>query len=590
MPINNPSAAQQRLLFWSALVLMLIVGGVSFATTNSLLPLGLVVSAAGFVWLFIIRNRESWRRRQAEDELKALNSELEHRVGIRTAELERSRELVDAVIENMPDAVFLKDARDGFRYVLINSSAERLIGQQRADVLGRTDEDLCPADLATDFLDQDRAVAETGEQRLFPERVLDTSDGSRTVESRKVAIADGDGVRFVLGILHDITEQRSLEDQLRQSQRMDAVGRLTGGIAHDFNNLLAVIIGNLDLLREQLEDATECAEMADEALAAAAHGADLIKRLLAFARKQRLEPVAVHLNQRLPSITGLLRRTLGETVDLRVQTADDLWPALVDPSQADDALINLAINARDAMPAGGTLSIETSNVVLDGDYAAQHVEVTPGDYVMLAVSDSGTGMPEEVIARAFEPFFTTKPEGKGTGLGLSQVYGWIKQSGGHIKIYSEAGHGTTIKLYLPRAGTGELSAAAAPAAATPTGDERVFVVEDNPKVRTTVRRQLCDLGYSTVEADNGASALAMVESGLAFDLLLTDMVMPGGMTGYDLARHVRSLRPQAKILFTSGYTELAAPNGGAERMGAFLSKPYRKDELARAVRTLLDAR
>jgi CheY-like chemotaxis protein len=302
---------------------------------------------------------------------------------------------------------------------------------------------------------------------------------------------------------------------------------------------------------------------------------------------QHLEPEAVDLNARLPDLITLLERSLGERVHFRVKPAKHLWPAIVDPTQVDDAIVNLAINARDAMPDGGTLTIETQNVTLDEDYAAHHVEVVPGDYVMLAVSDTGTGMAPEVIARAFEPFFTTKSEGQGTGLGLSQVFGWVKQSGGHIKIYSELGHGTTIKLYLPRAEAQSASKEQQPEIRIPTGDETILVVEDNPNVRKTVIRQLHDLGYRTIEADSGVAAMEVVRNGTQFDLLLTDVVMPGGMTGYQLAQQARAERPGLKVLFTSGYTELAAARD-VDLSHQLLSKPYRKQDLGQAVRTVLD--
>jgi PAS domain S-box-containing protein len=560
--------------------------------TNTALAAGVGLSLLALAWLFTVRNREAARRRRAEAELKSLNAGLEDRVAERTAELERSRALLDAVIENMPDTVFLKDIRDHFRYVLINGAGEKLLGRHRAEMLGHEDHELFPRQLADRCHEEDEAVVASGREQAVPEQSMAVGSETKVIEGLKLPIADADGRhQYVLGIVRDITEQKSLENQLRQVQRMDAVGRLTGGIAHDFNNLLGIIIGNADLLREQAPDGSESAEMADEVLGAAAQGAELVRRLLAFARKQRLDPVVLDLNERLPAATGLLRRTLGESIRLEVHPAADLWPALIDPTQVDDALVNLAINARDAMPEGGSLTIETANVVLDEDYAAHHVEVSPGEYVMLAVSDSGAGMSSDVIARAFEPFFTTKPEGKGTGLGLSQVYGWVKQSGGHIKVYSELGHGTTIKLYLPRAEAASDSVPAAPvaAAAALRGRETIFVVEDNPNVRSTVLRQLKDLGYATIEAGDGASAVAMARNGAEFDLLLTDVVMPGGLTGYDVADQLGTLRPDLKVLFTSGYTELAAGNGHAPRTGPLLSKPYRKQDLGRAVRAVLDA-
>jgi CheY-like chemotaxis protein len=303
---------------------------------------------------------------------------------------------------------------------------------------------------------------------------------------------------------------------------------------------------------------------------------------------QHLEPEPIDLNVRLPNLLGLLQRSLGEGVNVRVKPGKNLRLASVDPGQVDDAIVNLAINARDAMPDGGTVTIETRNVTLDEEYAAQHVEVTPGEYVMLAVSDTGTGMPPEVIARAFEPFFTTKEEGQGTGLGLSQVFGWIKQSGGHIKIYSEIGHGTTIKLFLPRSEIRSAEQRGAAEAAAPHGDEIILVVEDNPNVRKTVLRQLKELGYQTIDAEHGRQALELVRDGLDYDLLLTDVVMPGGITGYQLADELRERRPDLRVLFTSGYTELAATGQMDMRMGPLLSKPYRKQDLARMVRAALD--
>ncbi|HEX6375044.1 MAG TPA: CHASE3 domain-containing protein [Allosphingosinicella sp.] len=566
--------------------------------TNTALAAGVGLSLLALAWLFAVRNREAARRRRAESELKSLNAGLEDRVAQRTAELERSRSLLDAVIENMPDTVFLKDIRDHFRYVLINGAGERLLGRHRAELLGHEDHELFPRELADRCHEEDEAVVASGREQPVPEQSMAVGGETKVIEGRKLPISDVDGSQhYVLGIVRDITEQKALENQLRQIQRMDALGRLTGGIAHDFNNILAIIVGNADLLREQASEGSEVAEMTDEVLGAASHGAELVRRLLAFARKQHLDPVVLDLNERLPAITGLLRRTLGETICLEVHAATGLWPALIDPTQVDDALVNLAINARDAMPQGGSLTIETANVVLDEDYAAHHMEVSPGEYVMLAVSDSGTGMSPDVIARVFEPFFTTKPEGKGTGLGLSQVYGWVKQSGGHIKVYSEVGHGTTIKLYLPRADAvaESLPAASGNSGAAPRGSETIFVVEDNPNVRSAVLRQLKDLGYATIEASDGADAVALARAGAEFDLLLTDVIMPGGMTGYDVAEQLGALRPGLKVLFTSGYTEMAAGNGNgngngnAARAGPLLSKPYRKQDLGRAVRAVLDA-
>ena len=552
---------------------------------------GVVLCLGIIAWLFSVRGREVERRRELEGELRALNLELEDRVQERTAEVKRAGDLLNAVVENMPDMILLKEpSGDGFRYLLINAAGERLIGRDRGEIIGRTENEIFPAEEAASVIEANRAVAASGRARTFTDRKVTTSAGVRTVETRMVPISNGGGGRtLILAIVRDLTDAKAREEQLRQLQRMDAIGRLTGGVAHDFNNLLAIIHGNSELLRTRLEDGSEDAEMAEDVIGAAARGAELVKRLLAFARMQHLDPESVDLNARVTNVHGLLQRALGENVQLRVKTARGLWPAIIDATQVDDALVNLAINARDAMPDGGALTIESQNVTLDEDYAAHHVEVMPGDYVMLAVSDTGTGMAPDVIARAFEPFFTTKEEGKGTGLGLSQVFGWVKQSGGHIKIYSEVGHGTTIKLYLPRAAAETVRKETEPEAATPEGDETILVVEDNPNVRKTVIRQLHDLGYRTVQADSGAAALRLVQEGTRFDLLLTDVIMPGGITGYQLADQLRYDRPGLKVLFTSGYTELAAAGDQPARNDPLLSKPYRKQDLGRAVRAALDA-
>ena len=558
--------------------------------TNIALAVGVVLCLGAIGWLFSLRGREVAWRRQLEEELRALNLELEDRVQLGTAEVKRARDLLNAVVENLPDMILLKErSGDGFRYLLVNAAGEKLLGRDRDEILGKTESDLFPAEEAALVRRSNEAVAESAEARSFGDRKLTTPGGVRTVETRMVPIANGAGPSsLILAIVRDVTERKAREEQLRQLQRMDAIGRLTGGVAHDFNNLLAIIHGNSELLRAAADDGSEAAEMADDVIGAADRGAELVRRLLAFARMQHLEPETVDVNARLANVLSLLQRSLGENVNVRVKAGKALWPATVDPTQIDDALVNLAINARDAMPDGGRLTIETQNVTLDEDYAAHHVEVAAGDYVMLAVSDTGMGMAPEIVARAFEPFFTTKQEGQGTGLGLSQVFGWVKQSRGHIKIYSEVGHGTTIKLYLPRADAATPDRIARPEVATPRGDETILVVEDNPNVRKTVIRQLHDLGYKTVEAESGGAALQLVRRGTGFDLLLTDVIMPGGITGHQLADELRQGRPDLKVLFTSGYTELAAASDRPAGTEPLLSKPYRKQDLGCAIRAAID--
>jgi PAS domain S-box-containing protein len=556
---------------------------------NLALAAGMAVGLLILWWLFSLLDGQIKRRRVAEQDLRDLNSNLELRVHARTAEVQETRRLLDAVIENIPDAVFLKDSANDFKYILINKAGEKLGGHGRDEFIGHVDHELFPTDVATRHRNDDQEVVRSGKMLFVPSSTMATNYGTRVIETCKVPVqVDGDGTRYVLGIVRDLTDQKELETQVREMQRLESVGRLTGGIAHDFNNLLAIIMGSVELIREDLTPNSEAFTISSEALEAVTRGADLVRRLLAFARKQHLEPTPVDLNERLPTIVPLIERTLGENIRVRMNAAADLWRAQIDPTQVDDALVNLSINARDAMPEGGALVIETANVVLDSDYAAHHAEVEPGEYVMLAVSDTGAGMTPDTIARAFEPFFTTKGEGKGTGLGLSQVYGWVKQSGGHIKIYSELDHGTTIKLYLPRAQTGSLPAAPSRLHEPVTrGHEKILLVEDNPNVRRTVIRQLTQLGYVTIEAEDGEAAFAMVERGLEFDLLLTDVVMPGGMNGYELAEKVKEARPGARILFTSGYTELAEANRDMSRIGPLISKPYSRQDLGRAIRAAL---
>ena len=361
--------------------------------TSIALATGIILCLIAIAWLFSLRGREVERRRQLEEELRALNLDLEDRVQDRTAEVKHARDLLNAVVENLPDTILLKEpVEDGFSYLLINAAGERLLGRDRDQILGRTERDLFPPEEADQVVEANRAVIASGRPRMLTDRKLTTATGVRTVETRMVPIAHNGNPVMILAMIRDVTDAIAREEQFRQLQRMDAVGRLTGGVAHDFNNLLAIIHGNSELLRERLEDGSDAATMTDDVIGAAARGAELVRRLLAFARMQHLEPESIDLNARLQNVLGLLQRALGENVTLRVKTAKKLWPATVDPTQVDDALVNLAINARDAMPEGGTLSIETQNVALDEDYAASHVEVAPGDYVMLAVSDTGCGM------------------------------------------------------------------------------------------------------------------------------------------------------------------------------------------------------
>jgi CheY-like chemotaxis protein len=382
------------------------------------------------------------------------------------------------------------------------------------------------------------------------------------------------------------------QQQLHQAQKMEAVGQLTGGIAHDFNNLLTIIIGNVEALATMFDNEPRVKECADLALKASLRGADLTRQLLAFSRQQRLQPRVINLNELVTGVTTLLRRTIGTNIEIRTELDDALWLAEVDPAQVESALVNLAVNARDAMPNGGQLVIETSNVYLDEQYAAQNLEVAAGDYVSVVVTDSGTGMPPEVVERVFEPFFTTKEVGRGTGLGLSRVYGFVKQSRGHVKIYSEVGHGTSIKLYLPRASAvtdDKAEATGARLTANPGGDEMILVVEDSATVRQVTVGILRGLGYRVQEAEDGHAALAILKEPGEIDLLFTDLIMPNGIDGQELLRRARTLRPGLKALFASGYSEQFLKGRGPGEAGVpLLNKPYRTRALAEAVRGVLD--
>jgi nitrogen-specific signal transduction histidine kinase len=389
----------------------------------------------------------------------------------------------------------------------------------------------------------------------------------------------------------DLTEKHAAEAQFRQAQKMEAVGQLTGGIAHDFNNILTVITGTVGILADAVADRPQLAAITKMIDEAAERGASLTKHLLAFARKQPLQPREVDVNALILETAKLLQPTLGEQIEIAPLLAADAWMALVDPSQLTTALLNLALNARDAMPAGGKLALETNNVYLDEGYANMHSEVTVGNYVMIAVSDTGSGIPAADLEKVFDPFFTTKEVGKGTGLGLSMVFGFVKQSNGHIKIYSEEGHGTTVKVYLPRATglhqtTTELSASSR----IEGGHEVVLIVEDDALVRRYVITQIESLGYTTLEARNAAEALDAIGNAATIDLLFTDVIMPGSMNGRQLVDEALKRRPTLKTLFTSGYTENAIVHHGRLDSGVLLlAKPYRKSDLARMIRMALDS-
>jgi signal transduction histidine kinase len=427
----------------------------------------------------------------------------------------------------------------------------------------------------------------TFEDIVRTNRGLQESKAALTAAKQEIESYAQDLERRVAERTAELLDQ---QQQLHQAQKMEAVGQLTGGIAHDFNNLLTIIIGNVEALASAFDGEPRAKEFADMALKASLRGADLTRQLLAFSRQQRLEPRVINLNDLVKGVASLLRRTIGENIEIRTELDNDLWLAEVDPAQVESALVNLAVNARDAMPNGGQLTIETANKVLDGPYA-EAVGIAAGSYAMLGVTDSGTGIPSAIMNRVFDPFFTTKGVGRGTGLGLSMVYGFAKQSGGHVKIYSEEGHGTAVRLYLPRAKQDAVTPDVAdePDGLRLTGNgECILVVEDNEDVRSLVNRHLDELGYRVLLAGNAAEALKVVESPERLDMLFTDIVMPGKVTCEDLVKRARELRPNLAVLLTSGFSE-AAMQGTllANNQNALLSKPYRKQDLALKVREVL---
>jgi nitrogen-specific signal transduction histidine kinase len=402
---------------------------------------------------------------------------------------------------------------------------------------------------------------------------------------------EGDEVFFV-GIIHDLTQRKRTEEQLAQAQKMETVGQLSGGIAHDFNNLLTVILGNTEALSEKLRARPDLKALCDGVFAAGQRGAELTKHLLAFGRRQVLQPVPIDCNEMLIDLQRLLQRTLREDVEISLQLTPVLISALADPTQLESAVINLSLNAQDAMPNGGKLTFSTAIAPLDERYRDLNPEVPPGDYVMISITDEGMGMTPEVRERAFEPFFTTKEVGKGSGLGLSMVYGFIKQSGGHVAIYSEPNLGTSVRLYLPAATEGEPKQMLADLGEreSPRGEETILVVEDDPFVRGYAVATLEGLGYRTILAASGPEAVSRLSADGEIDLLFTDIVMPGGMNGWDLSQRAIELRPGIKVLFTSGYAlETLLANGRALNGVIMLMKPYRKADLALRIRQALGA-
>lgn len=504
--------------------------------------------------------------------------------------LRESEQLARGIIDTALDA-FVQMDENGIVSDW-NSQAEKIFGWSHSEALGKTlGELIIPEIHQAAHKSGIERFLRTGEGPILGRRIeVDARrrDGKEIrVELSVTALRRRNGVVFN-GFLRDLTEKIAAEDRLRQAEKMEAVGQLTGGIAHDFNNILTVITGTIEILAEAVEKEPQLAAITRLIDEAASRGADLTQHLLAFARRQPLQPRETDINALIINTAKLLRPTLGEQIEIESVFEDEVCIATVDPNQLATAILNLALNSRDAMPGGGKLILETGSAFLDESYASTHGDVRPGRYALIAVSDTGTGIPAHILDKVFDPFFTSKGPGKGTGLGLSMVYGFVKQSAGHITIYSEEGHGTTIKMYLPP-GTGALLASEADLApAIEGGHETILVVEDDKLVRDYVLTQLHSLGYVTLDAANAAEALAIVEAGNEFDLLFTDVIMPGAMNGRQLATELQKAKPGLKVLFTSGYTENAIIHYGRLDSGILLlAKPYRKSDMAAMIRKAL---
>ena len=492
--------------------------------------------------------------------------------------LRASMARLTAVVETAVDGVILFDAQD--RILLFNPACERLFGYRADEIMNRNVTILMPGEANAAPDSPTRHFATGGEA------VGLRKDGSTFPMDVSVGEARQDGELIFVGIVHDLTSRKLTEQQLQQAQKMETVGQLSGGIAHDFNNLLTVIIGNAEHLGEQLRSRPDLRQFADEIRQSGERGAELTQRLLAFSRRQLLQPRVIDCRDLLESMHKLLKRTLRENIEIKTAFGPGAVRAFADRAQLESAVLNLALNAQDAMPASGHLTLSAELAAIDEDYRALHPEVMSGSYALISVTDDGEGMTPNIVEHAFEPFFTTKEVGKGSGLGLSMVYGFAKQSDGHVSIYSEQGLGTTVRIYLPRADAGQsVTDVAENEEAALRGHETILIAEDDPFVRLSVVRRVEALGYRVVAAVNGNEALQRLRADPGIDLLFTDIIMPGGISGWELADQARRLRPGLPVLFTSGYAlETLVEQGRARAQAIVLTKPYRKAELAQRLR------
>jgi PAS domain S-box-containing protein len=499
---------------------------------------------------------------------------------------------LEGVLQSAVTAIVIIDTAGVIENV--NPATARMFGYEPAELLGRNVKILMPEPYRAEHDGYLANYLGSGVKKIIGmgrEVSGRRKDGAVFPVHLAVSEFSTEGQRHFTGIIHDLSDRKHVEEalleserRLAQAQKMEAVGQLTGGIAHDFNNLLTIITGNLELVQDRLEP-EDLRVLVKKAQDAAELGAQLTSQLLTFARRRTQDVQTIQLNELLLSVTEMLRRTLGDHVSLSSSLSPDLWHTQADPGQFQNAIVNLAVNGRDAMPRGGRIFVETRNTILDAAQLGAEFDVTPGDYVQLSISDTGTGMAPEVRERVFEPFFTTKEKGRGTGLGLSMVYGFVKQSGGHITIYSELGHGTTFNIYLPRTGKGLAERpSTASDDASPLQRGVVLVVEDDPGVRELTVSRLKAIGYKVVEAVDGRKAAEVLKSPEPVDLVFTDLVMPGGISGRDVAALARKLRPGIKILLTSGYAEDLVPVDPGLAQLKILRKPYRQGDLVAALR------
>jgi PAS domain S-box-containing protein len=509
------------------------------------------------------------------------------------AEIDRQSLLFQTVFDHMPEALVVS-APEG-QIILVNPAATRMFGYEADDIVDLDWMTLFEDPLIPERLQRDLAAeVGAGPASTSIAATLLRKDGSRFPAKGNIAVLYGaDQQRMaVVSLFRDVTEELKQKEAVLKSQRLEAIGQLTGGIAHDFNNLLTIISGNLELLEDSISNPQDH-ELLSRAIRAADAGARLTNRLLTFARRRHLAPEVINLNEQVRGMIELLLRTLGDTIELRTHLAPDLWLARVDAGEVESAVLNLAINARDAMPAGGKLSIRTDNATLEEGETGFDGPLIAGEYVRISVSDNGLGMSKETLSRVFEPFFTTKPPGRGTGLGLSTIYGFVKQSNGNITIYSEPGVGTTVNLYLPRCpdASGQRHAAGPSRDQRSTNGERIMVVEDNRDVRALTVKRLERLGYKVIECATGAQAKEALEQGTKVDAIFTDIMMPGGLTGVDLGKWIMEKMPALPVILTTGFADETVANAAtANAAWPILRKPYTQSELAAVVRTVLDGR